>query len=308
DRSDKIYAMALKKGLRSPFEPPDELHPAKTEAEKKTEKPDEKSGDKTAESTAKPSEKPSEKPKVENVDIDLDGIAARIQEVPVPAGNYRDLRVAGERLCWIDDHPEDRQKTALECVPIGNKGEKPETRLEGVRGFELSADGKKMMIHKQNDVYVMDSSASADALKNPKTLSDAHVDLSGWKFSVIPVQEFSEAYLDAWRLERDYFYDPGMHHVPWTTIRDKYSELVNRVRDRYELSDLISEMVSELSALHTFVNGGDLRHGSDQIPIGSLGALLTRDESAGGYRVEHIYQSDPDRPDKISPLLQPGAG
>ena len=293
DRSDKIYALALKKGLRSPFDPPDELHAAKPDAEKKTEKPDERA---------------AAKPKVENIDIDLDGIAARIQEVPVPSGNYRDLQVAGERLCWIDDHPEDRQKTALECVPIGNKGEKPETRLEGIRGFEVSADGKKMMIHKQNDLYVVDSSASADALKNPKTLADAHVDLSGWKFSVIPVQEFSEAYLDAWRLERDYFYDPGMHHVPWTTIRDKYSELVHRVRDRYELSDLISEMVSELSALHTFVTGGDLRHGSDHIPVSSLGALLTRDDGAGGYRIEHIYQTDPDRPDKLSPLLQPGAG
>jgi len=39
-----------------------------------------------------------------------------------------------------------------------------------------------------------------------------------------------------------------------------------------------------------------------------LGALLTRDDGAGGYRVDHIYQTDPDRPDKLSPLLLPGAG
>ena len=36
--------------------------------------------------------------------------------------------------------------------------------------------------------------------------------------------------------------------------------------------------------------------------------MLTRDEGAGGYRVDHIYRTDPDRPDKISPLLLPGAG
>jgi tricorn protease len=80
------------------------------------------------------------------------------------------------------------------------------------------------------------------------------------------------------------------------------------VRDRQELNDLISDMVGELSALHTFVVGGDLRSGPDQIPVGSLGALLVKDESAGGFRVEHIYRTDPDRPDKISPLLRPGAG
>ncbi len=155
---------------------------------------------------------------------------------------------------------------------------------------------------------MLDTTVSADSLKNPKTLADAQIDLKSWKFSVIPVQEFGEAYQDAWRLERDYFYDPGMHHVDWKTVRDKYSELVGRVRDRYELNDLISDMVGELSALHTFVRGGDLRRAPDQIPVGSLGALLTRDDGAGGYRVDHIYQTDPDRPDKLSPLRMPGAG
>ena len=204
--------------------------------------------------------------------------------------------------------PNDRQKTALECVAIANKGDKPETLLDGVRGFEASAEGKKIMVHKQNDVFVLDASVSADALKNPKTLTDAQVDLKGWNFSVVPVEEFGEAYLDAWRLERDYFYDPGMHHVEWATVRDKYRELMGRVRDRYELSDLISEMVSELSALHTFVIGGDVRKAPDQVPVGSLGARLARDENAGGYRVDHIYRTDPDRPDELSPLLMPGAG
>jgi tricorn protease len=80
------------------------------------------------------------------------------------------------------------------------------------------------------------------------------------------------------------------------------------VRDRQELNDLISDMVGELSALHTFVVGGDLRTGPDQIPVGSLGARVIKDEPTGGFRVEHIYRTDPDRPDKLSPLLRPGAG
>ena len=112
--------------------------------------------------------KPAEKPKVEKIDIDLDGIAARLQEVPVPPGNYRDLQVAGERLCWIDDDPADFQKSSLECVPIANKGEKPETCLEGVRGFEVSADGKKMLVHKQNDLYVLDSSIIGRCPEKPE--------------------------------------------------------------------------------------------------------------------------------------------
>lgn len=284
DRANKIYELALKKDLVSPFRPADELHPPKEEA-------------------AKPSDKPADKPEAVKVEIDLDGITARIQEVPVPAGNYQALQVAAGKLCWLDQHADEPEKSALGCVTIGNKGEKPETLMDEVRGFEVSADGKKMMVHKPNDVFVFDVGVSADALKNPKTLADAQLDLKNWKFSVIPAEEFREAYLDAWRLERDYFYDPGMHHVNWGTMREKYAELVSRVRDRYELSDLISDMVSELSALHTFVAGGDLRRTPDQVPVASLGALLTRDDAGGGYRVDHIYRTDPDRPDKLSPLL-----
>ena len=212
-----------------------------------------------------------------------------------------------DRLCWIDDDIANQPKNELQCVAIANKGDKLETIIDTIKTFEISADGKKMMIHKQNDLFVLDAAVSADAVKGPKTLPDAQVDLKAWNFSVIPVQEFREAYLDAWRLERDYFYDRGMHHVNWTTIRDKYLEIINRVRDRYELSDLISDMVSELSALHTFVGGGDVRKGQDQIQVASLGALLTRDQAAGGFRVDHIYKTDPDRPDKLSPLARPGS-
>lgn len=293
DRTMKIYRLPLKKGLRSPFEPPDELHPDKPE-----EPPKPASG-------AKPPEA-AKSPEPAKVEIDLDGIAARIEEVPAPPGNYAELTTTARRLCWINRDRTDPQKTALQCLDIANKGDKPETLMEGVRDYELSGDGKKMLIRKQNDLYVVDSSVKEAALKTPKTLSDSHVDLKDWTFFVIPSEEFREAFLDAWRLHRDYFYDRNMHGVNWTAMRDKYLELIGRVRDREELNDLIAGMVSELSALHTFVRGGDIRRGPDQIQIGALGAVLVRDKAAGGYVVRHIYQSDPDRPDKRAPLARPG--
>jgi tricorn protease len=114
--------------------------------------------------------------------------------------------------------------------------------------------------------------------------------------------------LDAWRLHRDYFYDRHMNGIDWRAMREKYLPLVDRVRDRDELSDLIAQMVSELSALHTFVFGGDVRRGPDQVQIGALGARLERDASRGGYVIKHIYTSDPDRPDKRAPLARPGVG
>lgn len=83
-------------------------------------------------------------------------------------------------------------------------------------------------------------------------------------------------------------------------MRERYRPLVERVRSRAELNDLVAQMVSELSALHIFVRGGDLRRGTDQVPVAVLGARLVRDDAAGGYRVSHIYRGDPDLP-KSSP-------
>jgi len=294
DRINKIYMIALQKGLRSPFEPSDELHPdGKGEpAQPADPKPD--------------AAKPADAVKPAPVKIDTDGIVARLQEAPLPPGNYSTLMVVGKRLCWIDRDSADPQKSALQCLEIGNKGDKPDTVMENVASFEVSADGKKMLIRRQNDLFLVDAAAKGASLRDAKVLADAQVDLKSWTFSVIPADEFREEFLDAWRLHRDYFYDKNMHGVNWTGMRDKYQELLPRVRDRQELNDLLSGMIGELSALHASVVGGDIRRGPDQIALAALGARLRRDRAAGGYVVEHIYASDPDRPDRRSPLAKPG--
>ncbi len=292
DRTNKVYALALKKGEILPFEPPDELHP------KTNEEPVKPASDAAA--------KAEKKAPVPKIDIDLDGIVSRLQEVPVAPGNYSDLQAAEKRLCWIDNNAEDPEKNTLECLDIANKGDKPETLMEGVKSFEVSHDGKKVLARVKNDLFVFDSSMKADALKSPKGLADSKVDLGSWTFSVIPADEYREAFLDAWRLHRDYFYDPNMHGINWLAMRDKYSELLGRVRDRQELDDLIADMVSELSALHTFVFGGDVRKGTDQIELASLGAFLKLAPEGKGWLVAHIFRTDPDRPDKLSPLARQG--
>jgi tricorn protease len=106
-------------------------------------------------------------------------------------------------------------------------------------------------------------------------------------------------------MERDYFYDPGMHGVDWDGMYQKYLPLVDRVTTRNELSDLIGRLVGELSALHTSVRGGDVRDGPDDVAVPSLGARFSRDAAAGGYRIDYIYQADPDYPNERSPLDHP---
>jgi tricorn protease len=115
-------------------------------------------------------------------------------------------------------------------------------------------------------------------------------------------------YTEAWRLHRDYLYDPGMHGLDWPAIHAKYLPLAQRVTDRAELADVLGQMIAELSLLHASVSPGDVRRGTDRVEPASLGAVLARDEAAGGWRISHIYRADPDRPDRLSPLARPGVG
>jgi tricorn protease len=312
DRSMKIYELALTSDLRSPFAPVDELHPeqpAKTEEKKAEDKDKEK---KDVEAKKPDEKKPAEekKPGEEKnappaVKIDFADIALRLNEVPAPPGNYSALQATDKRLCWMDRTTEARPKRNLQCMDIANKGDAPETIWADVKAYESSADRKKMLIWKGDDFYILDSDAKPSTISDAKILGRAKIDMSRWTILTNPRAEFREMFLDAWRLERDYFYDRNMHGVDWPKARERYLPLVDRVADRYELNNLIAQMVGELSALHIFVVGGDARKAADQVDIASLGAVLRRDEKAGGYLVDHIYKYDPDLPNLAPPFAKP---
>jgi tricorn protease len=295
----KLYQVALRKGLRPPFKPVDELHPASAE-EKKAEGADkgEKKGNDAKADKAKEAEAP-----VKPLTIDLDGLASRLYEVPVPAGDDADLALGDKLLFWLEREPGSDGKRHLMALEVARKDPKPVRLVEDVASYELSADRKKLLVRKKDDFYVIEAGS-----KPPAELAKAKVDLSGWSFPLDVREDWRQIFVDAWRLERDYFYDPALHGVDWKAVLAKHLPLVDRVTTRDELSEVIGWMVGELSALHTSVRGGDLRKGPDEVKVPTLGARLVRDEAAGGYRVEHVYRHDPDYPDERSPLADPELG
>ncbi len=283
DRTTRIYQVALKPGLRSPFEPPDELTADADD--------DEESGGEDKERAA---------PKVE---IELAGLAERLYQVPVPAGNYQRLSAAEDALFWLSAATSRERRLTLKAIAVDHDEPEPETVVSKLDGYELSGNGKKLLIRKGDHLYV----AGAEVEKIDD-LDEREVDLDDWSFAIDPREEWRQMFRDAWRLLRDYFYDPGMHGTDWPAMLEKYLPLVDRITDRAELSDLFGELTGELSALHQYVRGGDLREGSDQVRPASLGAVLERDPAAGGYRVAELYATDPDLPEERAPLARPGVG
>ena len=226
--------------------------------------------------------------------IDLDGIENRQIEVPIPSGNYRGLQTNGERL-FLADSPTGGAPSVL-AVEVKDREIGPKPLLPGAGDFQLTRDGKKVVARVGAGFVVLPAAGG----------SPSGVDLSGWSFAVDPKEEWRQMFTEAWRLERDYFYDPAMHGVDWNGVLRKYQPLADRVRSREELSNVVAQMVGELSALHTFVYGGDLRGPGESVGFGWLGGDLVRDPALGGYRIARIDQGDPDYPESLSPLVRPG--
>lgn len=291
DKTAKIFGLALRPGQRWPFQPADELEPAAKQAGTDTPSSAPASAASTASSqTASSAPAP--------VTIVREGLMSRLFEAPIAPGNYAALSANEKTLFWLSN-PTGERKRNLVAAPIAKESVEIKTVCPDVRNYEMSIDGKKLLIHKGESLYIVD--ASADEAK----LEKRDVNLAGLQMSVIPRDEWKQMFHEAWRLERDYFYDPAMHGVDWPAMRTKYAPIAERASTRAELNDAIAQMVAELSALHIFVRGGDLREGQDQIANAYLGAEWTRDAAAGGYRITRVFQSDPDEPHLLSPLSQP---
>jgi tricorn protease len=275
DKQTLVFALPLRDGLRFPFDSDDELWV----------EPEDDEDDEVSEL---------------RVEIDRDGLSERLRQVPLAAGNFRNLSMSKDRLFWMN-RPRGEWTNSLMALDLDNEDIEAKSLVSQLASYELSGNGEKILIRQAENLFVIDSSTAPDA-----SLQDAALDLSAWKFSIDPKEEWRQMFLESWRLERDYFYDRDMHGVDWDAVLEKYMPLVDRVRSREDLADLQRQMASELSALHVYVWGGDQRRDENDIDLASLGALLRRDEKAGGYRIETIYRSDPDLPERRSPLDRPG--
>ncbi|UXH79310.1 S41 family peptidase [Roseateles amylovorans] len=313
DRGWKVYALALQPGLRFPFAAPDELQSVKSkeEAEVRTQekdKPDDKeSKQKLADAGAKPAAgadaksdaKADAKPEAKaKPAIQIPGLSLRLYEVPLAAGNYSRLQAEAKRLYLLEGN-------VLKQLPIAPQETKAETVTEQVQSFDLSADGKKLMIRRSAapgtapEILIVDAGP-----KLPGELDKSRVRWSDWQIQIDPKAEWRQMFSDAWRMQRDYFYDKDMHGVDWPAMRAKYAPLVDRVTERGELAEIMAQMVGELSLLHSQVAPGEVRRGPEDPGYAGLGALLTRDPK--GWKVASVYAGDPELPSEAGPLAAPG--
>ncbi len=297
-----IYVITLKVDTPSLFAP-------RSDEEKPEEKKDDQeSGENAAGAkaaaagNAEKAEAKKEEKKIPNVEIDFEGIAHRIVNVPIAGGNYRDLKVAGDKLFYMDSPIVGVGEMQPGAPPIGSlhiydlKKREANVFLQGISTYDISLKGDKVLYRSLQTVGIVDDTPG-------KKVGDGRINLSGLQVKVDPRAEWNEMFNEAWRIERDFYYDPNMRGLNWAKMKERYGQMLPYVSDRTDLNYLIGEMISELSTSHAYVGGGDTVQ-TKHVSVGLLGVDFEADQ--GFFRFKKIYPGHNWDLQYRSPLTEPG--
>jgi tricorn protease len=285
--TNAIYLITLRKDIESPFakESDEEtIKPEKTEPEKPVEK------NRKDTKSASPSDV-----KTELLKIETDGIQDRIVNLPVRSGNYMGLGVAATgEILYIVRPSIPTESSKLHKYSLKDRKDEEVMELDG---YKVSSDRKKMFYYK-GDVFGI-----TDAGKKPES-GKGILNTGAISVKIDPLAEWPQIFNEAWRINRDYFYDPGMQGADWNAMKVKYSKFLSDLACRSDLNRVIQWMCSELSVGHHSVGGGDRLNNPQRIGGGLLGADYVI--SANRYRIDKIYGGLNWNPDLRSPLTEPG--
>lgn len=287
DRRSQIFAYALDPKARFPFQADDELLAG---LDNKADEDKKEKDSKNNKSAKKASE------------LDWQGISQRLWQVKAPAGNYKGLQANKDYLYVLDQISEPGSKPAIKSIEI-NPQAKLETFKDDIAEFTLSADGKKMLVRQQGadnaNIFIVDAKQ-----KFPADSSQNKLNSQDWQMLLKPSEEWQQMFHDAWLMHRDSLFDTRMRGLDWAAVKDKYQPLLERVTDRYELNDVFAQMMGELNTLHSQVYGGDFPKANERPRAASLAATFA--PTAKGVQISHIFQHDPELPERASPLAKPG--
>jgi len=255
------------------------------------------------------------------IEIDFEGIGGRILGFPVDEGRYEQIVAARGRALftqftlrgikpegatWDDDHDTgtlltydfEQQRAAPLASDVGD--------------IRLSTDHRTLVYTSHERVRAIDALGELpeEGQEEQKLPLDpgrrsGWLDLSRASVLVEPRDEWAQMYDEAWRMQKEQFWDESMSGVDWDLVHQRYAKLLPLVRTRSELSDVLWEMLGELGTSHAYEIGGDHRV-PPQYRRGFLGADIVWNSDAGGYLISKIYRGDSWNRDIDSPLAEPG--
>ncbi|WP_077488633.1 S41 family peptidase [Sinomonas mesophila] len=243
------------------------------------------------------------------VTVDLEGIQHRIVALPVRQGNFSHLSAAPDALLWLSQDLSGA--TGEGKAKPGDKDTPPTlqrldlltgvetTLVSALDAYRLSGDGSRVVYVRDRAVHSVPSSSAAE---------DGHsehiaVDLDRIRVRLDPVSVWSQAFDEAWRLQRDFFWTADMAGTDWDEVADRYRPIVSRLGSHDDLVDLLWEVHGELGTSHAYVTPALVTEPG----AGGQGRLGGEFDFDGGWVVRRVLANESSDPLASSPLASPGA-
>lgn len=294
--TEEVFAFPLRRDLASPVavESDEETFGAKKDDAKGEEKTKPKKKKKDGKDKA--DEEEAEPEKVEPFDIHFGDAESRVVSLPIKPGRLSRLEVNDKgHLLFQRNGVEAGSRTGtVSIVDLEDEKREEKTVVSDVTVFMLSSDGKKVLAAKGDTFAIVDAAPEQEFKP---------MDFGALNVTIDPRQEWAQVFHEAWRLVRDFFYDPNMHGVDWPAVKAHYGAMLPDCSRREDVSDLIREMIAELNVGHAYYFDQDLVD-PPNLPVGLLGADFALEN--GAYRISRIYHGGPWDIDARGPLSQPG--
>lgn len=232
--------------------------------------------------------------------IDIDHIADRILVLPIPPGVYSSMSAGPEKQFYFFESPASPPADGPPSGKLHNfslESRKDNVVLDALSGYTISFDKKKILYNLNDAWFLTKTGDKIEAGKGALNLDAAQI-------LIDPLAEWRQMFGDIWRINRDFFYDPGMQGADWPGMKKKYSEFLPYLTCRDDFTRLTRWLCSELSIGHSFTFGGEQYKTAKTVPVGLLGADYAVER--GRYRFSKIYGGLNWTPELRSPLTEPG--
>ncbi|MCI0512331.1 PDZ domain-containing protein [candidate division KSB1 bacterium] len=159
----------------------------------------------------------------------------------------------------------------------------------------VTADGKALLV-KSSGKYGIVKPEAKQKIEKP-------IPTDGLEMNLVPREEWRQLFADTWRRYRDFFYDPNLHQVDWNGLWKRYGALIEDARTRWDVTNIQSNLLAELSAGHTYTFGGDVENAPNR-NNGFLG--IDWELNNQQYRIQRIVTPAVWDTEIRSPFDQPG--
>jgi tricorn protease len=315
--TSSVYGAVLRKDLPSPVAPESDEEGGASVTGEKRDKGDKDRVDEpekgAREHKGDRGDRVDQKP-VKPVTIDFENIDQRIVALPIDRANYAGL-VAGARgvlflfaapIAFADeDYVElESHEPPIEVLRFDLRTRKTEKFIGKIEGglsgggetFFVTADDKSVLYAADEKWFIAPSD------KPPKP-GEGEVKLRNVEVWVDPRAEWRQMYHEAWRIQRDFLYDPHFHGLDLAAAEKLYGQFLDGVASRAELNALLVEALSNLVLGHVYVRGGAYPP-QEKVSVGMLGADYRVVD--GRYQITRILRGENWNPRLRAPLTEPG--